>query len=204
VTTAEPIAAASRGGQLLDGAKGAAGAARLVVSDVVDRDVVDAAEAGAHAGAEYEDRGSQGPHAHRGALGQDGRPHARGASECDAEAGDDEHPPQLADQRAEHHGHHDDAHHERAQGDRRRGRPEPECRLEEQRQAVGQAVDGGEERQAEQQPGGASPVSQERREDQRAGGQALPYREPDEQHSARDQAQMGSAVQPAVEPSISP
>jgi len=34
------------GGELLDGAQGAAGAARLGGSDVADRDVVDAADAG--------------------------------------------------------------------------------------------------------------------------------------------------------------
>ena len=42
----------NRGRQLLDGAQGAAGAARLGGSDVADRDVVDAADAGPYAGAE--------------------------------------------------------------------------------------------------------------------------------------------------------
>ncbi len=80
---------ADGGGQLLDGAQGTAGAARLGRSDVADRDVVDAAEAGAHSGAEHEDRGGQRPHADRGAFGQDRRPQARGASEADAQADDE-------------------------------------------------------------------------------------------------------------------
>ena len=67
------------------------------------------------------------------------RPHS--ASEGDVQADNHEHPPALPDQRAAHQGRDDYADHERAQGDRGRGRLQPERGLEEQRDDMGHVVE---------------------------------------------------------------
>jgi hypothetical protein len=65
----------------------------------------------------------------------------------------------------------------------------PEGGLEEQRDDVGQAVDCGEERRAEQKAGVEFLVGEQRGQDERVGGHALPHPESGERRRSGGQAQ---------------